>query len=57
MDLKDEKTDEQTADDVEESPDLYSPACREIQFIDECLYEEDDEMLREIDDLFDQLTL
>ena len=57
MNLNDDCTDEQTAVAVDLSPEIYSPACREIQLIDECLFQEDDEILREIDDLFDQLTL
>ena len=49
--------DEQTTDTVDILPEQYSPACREIQLIDECLIYEDDERLREIDHLFDELTL
>ena len=57
MRLNENCTDKQTADAVCVSPEQYSQACREIQYIDECLYLENDDTLREIDDLFDQITL
>ena len=53
MRLNENCTDEQTTEDVDESPEQYSQACGEIQFIDECLYLQNDDTLKEIDDLFD----